>query len=140
MPAQAGIQGDRCIPAFAGTTGEGWALYFFRALSCGLSGSPFCGLRRAPNLLRELDDVAELCVLLRFAEEIAAGVAGKAALRAEAHLIDGHVFAGFLDAPLDRVLRLERAEFRGDDAEHDPQLAFRHEAQRREIARARVVV
>src|SRR6185503_6532074 len=44
----------------------------------------FCGLRRAPDLLRQLDDVAELRILLVLAEEIAAGVAGKAALRRQA--------------------------------------------------------
>ena len=62
--------------------------------------------------------------MLVFAEEVAAGVAGETALRAEAHLIDGHVFAGFLDAALDRVFRLELAEFRGNDAQNDAPLRF----------------
>ena len=41
---------------------------------------------------------------------------------------------------LHRVLGLEHAEFRRDDAQHDAQVSLGHEAQRREIAGARVVV
>ena len=61
-------------------------------------------------------------------------------MRAQAKLIERHVFRRLVDPALQIVLAFERRAFAGDEAQHDPLAAPRNEAQRLEPARARVVV
>ena len=92
----------------------------------------------APDLLGDLHDLAQLGPLLLLAERVALDGRGEAALRREAELVDVDELRGLLDAALEQVLALELALLGRDEAEHD-ELARRHEAQRLEAARARVV-
>src|SRR4029079_19584503 len=60
-----------------------------------------------PDLVRQLDDHPQLCPLLFFSQHIAFLGGGKSALRRQAELIERDIFCGFIDAPLDVVLRLK---------------------------------
>src|SRR5690349_8157223 len=57
-----------------------------------------------PHLARRLDDEAELFRLLPGAQRIAIDGRGEAALRAEAQLLERHVFRRLVDAALQFVL------------------------------------
>src|SRR5690606_33263193 len=92
-----------------------------------------------PHFVRGFHDQIELRLLLVGAERVAVDGRREAALRAEAELLQRYELRGFLDAPLQRVLLLERALLGGDEAEHH-RLALRNIAQRLETARTRVVV
>jgi len=65
--------------------------------------------------------------------------AREAALRRQAQLLERHVLGGLVDAALEVVLRFELAELGRHQAEDDG-LALGQEAERPEVARARVVV
>src|SRR5438270_10194451 len=64
--------------------------------------------RLSPDFARGLDDEAELGLLLFHCQRIAVDGRGEAALRAEAELVERHVFGRFVDAALQFVLALER--------------------------------
>ena len=103
-------------------------------------GSPECRtFAVAPHFARDFDATLELAPLVGLAEVVAVHGRGEAALVAERALLDRHVFRRFVDAPLDLVLGLGRGMLGAHQAEDD-RLAFRREAQRREVARALVVV
>src|SRR5215470_1992647 len=101
--------------------------------SCG-------GPSSSPHLVGDLDDHAKLRPLLLLGEDIAFLGRGKAALGREAQLLDIDVFGRFVDAALDRVLLLQCAALRGDEAEHHLLLPLGHEPQRPEAAGAVGVV
>src|SRR4029077_18918989 len=84
----------------------------------------------APDLAGNVNDHAELCPLLGFGENVALLGAGKAALRAEAELLDRCEPGGFIDPPLDIVLALQAAALGGDQAHHYAFVALGQEAQR----------
>src|SRR4051812_21799220 len=88
--------------------------------------------RLAPDLLRGLDDQAELRPLLVLRQLVALDRRGEAALRGQAELLERRVLRRLLDATLQLVLRLELAALRRHEAEHDLLLALRQEAERLE--------
>src|SRR5579875_1985185 len=92
----------------------------------------------APDLSGYLDDQRELGELLATGQVVALDRRGEAALRREAQLLERHVLRGLVDASFQVVLRFELRRFRRHEPEYDL-LARRHEAQRREGARALVV-
>src|SRR3954453_11242691 len=92
-----------------------------------------------PHLARGLDEERELGPLLGLGQRVALDRRGEAALAREAELLDVNVAAGLLDAALEVVLALEVAALGRHHAEDD-EFAGRHEAQRLEASRARVVV
>src|SRR5215472_13265666 len=96
-------------------------------------------LRLTPHVGGSLHHKRKLCLLIIDRERPRADAGGKAALRAEAQLLEGQEFCGLIDAPLERVFRLELAPLGGDETQHDL-LAFRHEAQRRKTAGTLIVV
>src|SRR5947209_7835235 len=71
-----------------------------------------------PDFAGDFDDARELRPLLVLAQEVAVVRAREAALRREAQVLEWYELRGFVDAALERVLRLERTGFRGDQAEH----------------------
>src|SRR5690606_24715047 len=77
--------------------------------------------------------------LIVVAEVVAFVRAGEAALRAEAALVEIDVGGRLVDTPLDDVLGFQLREFAADQAEHHGFFPG-HEAQRAEVAGARVVV
>jgi hypothetical protein len=93
----------------------------------------------APDLLRGLDDEAQLGDLLVLGEGVALDGRGEAALRRQAQLLERDVAGGLVDAALEVVLALEDRRLRRDEPEDDL-LARRHEAERLEAAGALVVV
>ena len=94
----------------------------------------------APDFAGGFDDEAQFCVLLLDRQRVAVDGRGKAALRAEAELVERDVFRGFVDPALQQVLAFELRSFACDEAEHHAFLTLRHKAQRLEPAGARVVV
>ena len=92
-----------------------------------------------PDVGGDVDDEGQLGDLLVVGQHVALDRRGEAALGRQAQLLERHVLRRLVDASLERVLVLERARLGRDEAEHD-HLARRHEAQRFEPARARVVV
>src|SRR4029077_3158051 len=111
-----------------------------RCTSCTISSSSPARLRRAaligwtcfatnrisaPDLARDLDDEPQLPLLVVHGDGITHEVAGEAALRRETELIERQELRGFVDSPLDDVLRLEYGRLRRDEAENDV-LALRH--------------
>src|SRR5438105_4889795 len=101
------------------------------------SGAP--DLPGAPYLFRSLDDQAQLRCLRLTRDLIAMHGARKAALRRQTELVERQHLRGLVDFSLQRVLGLELAELGRDQAENDG-LPGRHEAQRRKIAAAGIVV
>ena len=93
----------------------------------------------APDLFGGFYHKFELRHLVGDRHVVALDGAGEAALRAQGELIERAILPRLLDPALQRVLRLELRQLRRDEAEDDG-LALRHEAQRREIARALVVI
>src|SRR5262249_37621511 len=92
----------------------------------------------APDLVRDLDDKAELRPLLLLGEVVPLGRRGEAALGREAELVEVDISRGLLDPPHDLLPRLELAVLGGDEAEHHL-LPLRDEAQRLEAAGPLVV-
>src|SRR5436190_3119922 len=92
-----------------------------------------------PHLVRHLDYQREFGPLFALGEQVAMVRAREAALRRQAQVLERYELRGFVDAALERVLRLERAGFRGDEAEHHL-LPLRELAQRAEAAGALAVV
>src|SRR5690242_2451086 len=96
----------------------------------------------APDLVRKLDDQAQLRPLLVLRQDVALDGRREAALRREAELVDRRMLGRCLDTALDLVLRLELSVLRRDETEHDLLLALREETQRLEapgeIGRAHV--
>src|SRR5215470_11042444 len=86
-----------------------------------------------PHLARDLDHVGELAPLLVLAHHVAFLGAGETALRAQLQPREVDVAGGLVDAPLDRVLWLERGQFAADQSKHDVAV-LGHEAQRLEPA------
>ena len=69
------------------------------------AGPKFRNSRRlSPDVPGRLDDKRQLLLLVVHGDRIAHEVAGKAALRAQAQLIERQVFRGLVDPPLDDVL------------------------------------
>src|SRR5919204_1052668 len=95
--------------------------------------------RRAPHLVRGLDDKAQLRDLAGLLHGVAANAAGKSALRTECELLQRRILGRFIDASLELVLRFEVAALRRDQAENGD-LALGEKAQRLEIAGPRAVV
>src|SRR5579884_1879089 len=87
----------------------------------------------APHQPRRVDYQRELAPLIVDGERIAHEVARKAALRAETELIERQMLRGRVDAPRERVARLEHRRLRGHEAEHDAR-ARRRVAERPEVA------
>src|SRR5262249_38311975 len=81
---------------------------------------------------------AAACAFVRFAQRIAGGRAGEAALRRDGQPVEIDVARRLVGAPLEVVHPLQRRRLAADEAEHHA-LVLRHEAQRLEIARARRV-
>src|SRR3984893_1905448 len=104
-----------------------------------------CGRRRVsssvypPDLVRDLDEAAQLCPLLVLAQQIALLGRGEAAVAGNAERVERGIFRRLLDAALELVLAFELAVLGGHDAEHD-ELAFGQHAQRFEAAGTRIVV
>src|SRR5260221_65259 len=96
--------------------------------------SPFATRHLSPHLARKRDDHRELRPLLLFRENVAFFGGGKSALRRETELLGRDKFGSLVDAALEIVLLLQRAELGRDEAEHDLLVALRHEAQRLETA------
>src|SRR5215469_14210715 len=99
-----------------------------------------CSMLAPPYFARGLDDEVQLGDLLVPGQCVAVDGRGEAALRAEAKLLERHVFRRLVDTALQRVLAFERGALAGDEAENHPLLPTRHEAQRFEPAGAGVVV
>src|SRR6266850_7398490 len=93
----------------------------------------------SPDLLRQLDDQAQLVLLRAWRDRIALGDAGEAALRAHRQTRDVDVAARRIDAALQVVLLFHRGRLGGDEAQNDV-LVSREVAQRREIAGPRAVI
>src|SRR5215469_11123170 len=72
----------------------------------------------APHLTRGFDDEAQFGFLLLDRQSVAFDGRGKAALRAEAELLQRHVFGGLVDAALQVVLALERRPLAGDETQY----------------------
>src|SRR5438045_5225772 len=89
-----------------------------------------------PHFARRLDDETELGDLLVPGQRVAVDGGGEAALRAEAELLERHVFRCLLDPALELVLAFERGALAGDEAQDHSLVPPRHKAQRREPARA----
>src|SRR3984893_271024 len=94
----------------------------------------------APDFARRLDDEAQLCDLFVSGQRVAVDGRGEAALRAEAELLERHVFRRLVDPALQSVLAFERGALAGDEAQDYPLIALGHKAQRLEPAGARIVV
>src|SRR5215469_7197832 len=88
----------------------------------------------APHLTRSFDDEAQFGFLLLDRQSVAFDGRGKAALRAEAELVERHVFRGLVDAALQIVLAFERRPLAGDETQYNALVASRHKAQRVEPA------
>src|ERR1700681_1293789 len=101
------------------------------------SGAP--DLPGAPYLFRSLDDQAHLRCLRLTRDLITMHGARKATLRRQTELVKRQHFSCLVDFSLQRVLGLELAKLGRDQAQNDG-LPRRHEAQRRKIARAGIVV
>src|SRR5947209_20399452 len=71
----------------------------------------------APYLARDVDAELELRLLLLDGEVVAVMRAGEAALRRQAHVLEGHVLRCFVDAALEMILRFERRQLGADQAE-----------------------
>src|SRR4029453_14246684 len=97
------------------------------------------GLDRAPDVAGHLEREAELPLLVLDRDLVAVVRAGKAALRAQAEVLERHVAGGRVDAAPEVVLLLELGALRADEPEHD-RLALRYEPERLEPAGAIGVV
>ena len=93
----------------------------------------------APDLFGDLDHARELDPLVGFLEVVAMRGRGEAALMGERALLERHIFRRLVDALFDEVLGLGGGLLRAHEPEHDGR-ALRREAQRREVARALVVI
>src|SRR5262249_6696150 len=93
-----------------------------------------------PHFVGDLNDLAELCPLRFFGEDVAFLRRSETALRRQAELVERSEFGCLVDAALDLVLLFERAALRGDQAEHDAFLALRQKPERLEAAGALGVV
>src|ERR1044072_4691191 len=94
---------------------------------------------RAPGVLRQLYHQPQLGFLHSGIDGVAQLGAGEAALWADGEAFEWDETARLVDAPPQRRRVLEEIHLGRDEAEHDGFL-LRHEAQRREIARARAIV
>src|SRR3954452_482627 len=94
----------------------------------------------APHLARDLDDQRELRLLLVDRQRVTVDRGGEAALRAKTELLERDEPGRLVDPTLQRVLAFEAGPLARNQPEHDPLAAARHKAQRREPARARIVV
>src|SRR5262247_2759743 len=92
-----------------------------------------------PDLTRDLERQAELALLVVDGDLVTVVGARKAALGAQAEILERDVLRGRFDAALEIVLRLERGHLRADQPEHHL-LALRHETQGLEAAGAIGVV
>src|SRR5215831_17045141 len=92
-----------------------------------------------PHLARDVDHQAQFGCLLTHLDVVAMEAARKSALRRERQLLERRMPCCLVDAPLDRILRLQRAQLGGDQAQHHD-LALGQEAQWTEVAAALVVV
>src|SRR5213593_591534 len=95
-------------------------------------------LEAAPDVAGQLDTERQLRLLLLDRNFVAVDSRREAALRADAKLVERDVLGRRVEAALEVVLLLERAELRRDEPEHHPHVLGRV-PQRREVARARVV-
>src|SRR6476661_6721210 len=93
-----------------------------------------------PDLVRQLDNHAQLGPLLILCQHVAFFGRGEAALRRQAELIERDKFRGFFDALLDVRTRLQATRLRRDQAKHHDLVAFRQKPQRLESAGAVGVV
>src|SRR6185312_3596718 len=78
----------------------------------------------APDFFGDLHHFAHLGPLLVLGEDVALFRRGEAALRRERHLFHRHELRRLVEPALHRVLALERAALRGDDADHDDLVAL----------------
>src|ERR1700682_4122559 len=99
----------------------------------------FMQLRAAPYFLCGLDDQPQLRGLRVTPDFLAVYSTRKSALRRKAELIERHQACCLLDLALQHVLGFELPELGRHQPEHDG-LSRRDEAQRRKVARARVVI
>src|SRR5258707_2608956 len=83
-----------------------------------------------PNLVRNLNNLAHLRPLLLLGQNVAFLGRGEAALRAQRQLLQRRELRRLADAALDRILALQPAALRPDDADHDDLVALRQEPQR----------
>src|SRR5262245_12376907 len=97
------------------------------------------GMGSPPDFVRHLDHQPQFRGLLAHLDVVAVIAAREAALWRQRELFQWHVLRGFLDAPLDVIPGLERAELGRDQTQHHD-LALRQEAQGTEVARTLVVV
>src|SRR6185369_13645422 len=97
------------------------------------------GASLLPDRARGIDHELELGALVRFAQWIAGGAAGEAALRADGKPIKIDMPRRLVDTAPQRVQAFELRGLAADKAEHHA-LALGHKGERREIARPRRVV
>src|SRR5208337_1942479 len=93
----------------------------------------------APELVRELDNEAELALLHLRRNRIARVETGEAALWADREALKINIARRVLDPSLELVLALHRSRLGRDQAKHDA-LVPRQQPQRRERAGARRIV
>jgi hypothetical protein len=93
----------------------------------------------SPNLTRSADDECELLRLFFRRDWVAENRRSKTTLRADAELRQGKILARRPDAPAQVIHALKPAFFCGDQAEHE-EFVFGHVLERRECARAVIVV
>ena len=96
--------------------------------------------RSAPDVVGDVDDLADLRPLLVLGEHVALLGRGEPALRAQRELIEGSEGGCLVDALLDGVDVLELAALGRDESEHDGLVALGQEPQRLEAAGALAVV
>src|SRR5262245_32038852 len=82
--------------------------------ACATSERP--ALRLPPHFLCCLNNQPQLPLLVVHCDGIAHEVAGEAALRAEAELIERQVLCRFVDAAFEHILRLEHRRLGRDEA------------------------
>src|SRR4029077_15432074 len=93
-----------------------------------------------PDLVRQLDNHAQLGPLLILGQHVAFFGRGEAALRRQAELIERDKFRGFFDALLDVRARLQAARLRRDQAKNHDLVALWQKPQRLKSAGAGGVV
>src|SRR5213078_3149418 len=95
-------------------------------------------LEPAPDFPRQLHAERQLRLLLIHRDLVALDGRGEAALRAQADLLERHVLGRLVETPPEVVLPLQGADLGGDEPQ-DHARTLGDEAERREVARARVV-
>src|SRR5262249_46510099 len=136
---------------FRGGMTCGLAAFFSRSIAYRWQGTLKASVARAspptastrspsaPDFLGDLDRHAQLGPLFFLRQHVAFFAGGKAALRAQAQLVEVDEFCGFVDAPPDRIPRLELPGLGGDQPEHHGAV-LRYQPQRLEAAGALGVV